>query len=233
MATGAQESPVESVHPFSAASPERRPGGRMLGSSMCLRRGLPPPCPVHQAPCSSRTPNSPLFLFSSTSRQIPHAVRLAGIPMGCPPPPYTHTHAYAHTLTRSAVTTEPTHVSRCFGIPACIYMFSYILLKPLYLHPILPSKYPVLKPLSLPICSGDLIEPTPSQCTGLPPGASYQLRAVGVPVFTHPPNGSLFALHRMICPFCHVLSPVHCRAAEQGAPLAVAMPAPPPAGEAG
>uniref|UniRef100_A0A8B9M0U0 PDZ domain-containing protein n=1 Tax=Accipiter nisus TaxID=211598 RepID=A0A8B9M0U0_9AVES len=67
---------------------------------------------------------------------------------------------------------------------------SYILLKTLHPHSILASRYPVPKPLSLPSYSGDLAEPTPSQCAGLPPVASCQLRAVGVPVFTHPPSSS-------------------------------------------
>ncbi|KAF1460918.1 SH3 and multiple ankyrin repeat domains protein 2, partial [Spheniscus mendiculus] len=168
-------SPVESVHPFSAASPERRPGGRMLGASMCLRRGSPPPCPVHQAPCSSRTLNSPLFLFSSTSRQIPHAVRLAGNPHGLPsPPPYTHTHAYAHTLTRSAVTTEPTHVSRCFGEDEKLAAS------------LLDGKFPRSTSMQDTVREGHGIPPPP-QTAPPPPPSPYYFDTGPPPSFSPPP----------------------------------------------
>lgn len=166
---------------------------------MCLQRGSPPPCPVRQAPCSSRTLNSPLFLFSSTSRQMPHAARLAGIPMGCPPP--LHTHMPVHTRSHILLSLQSLPTFPDALVSQLASTCSYILLKPLHPHPILASRYPVLKPLGLPSYSGNLVEPTPSQCTGLPPVASHQLRAVGVPAFTHPPNGSPFPLHRTICPF--------------------------------
>lgn len=64
-----------------------------------------------------RLPHSkqPLVFISFSLQADATRCQIIWRPMGCPPP--------VHTLTRSAVTTEPTHVSRCFGIPASISMF--------------------------------------------------------------------------------------------------------------
>lgn len=105
---------------------------------LCVQRGSPPQCPVLRAPCASRAPSSLLFVFSSTSRQIAHAARSAGIPLGCPPPLHTHMHMHTRShdlLSLQSLPTFPDALASQLAAPC-----SCVLSAPL--HPPPPSSHP-------------------------------------------------------------------------------------------